>query len=999
MQLYSKFEFKMEEFKSVKWDLLKEELEAIGEDTHTLRQCIINKQIEIDTLKEQISILQGNQLRFRMYNQNPDQSTYINEPFEKKYKEQLIEGLETRYQLAVTQTQLKESDLKAISGYQQWYECLLEISAMLDKYKDASDLKNFTPCFSSVRQTNPSTTPLEKRNLEERFVDQNEEDLNETVLIDENKCDGAGSQTSSQSDQDELDPYNQKSSFANQRKCNMTTLNLQAKRPIVSQLSNLVGASASKNITNVLIENLQEQKNKLKSIDLYLLSTPMRPSCERKTLQQVRQPPQSTKSQMQKNETLLFQNSNTRRSSKHKEQQERLKKLVGRSSSPGEKIEKSNRSSQRDLLCPDLGASIPAGLTYISGRCTSGQLLRKQQKVSPQTSALRKASPFSLYKNTIAPTTENRYTHIKSNEKVILEQLRTYVDSKIPTIFTQLNELQQQYEEYISNPTFEIKDRQILQNLLMDSSTLNITDKELLVDYLIHHQDPDTIKQRRDARIYDLLQISFKQQANCNDQQTPSIIRGVPQASYLMNCDYQEDDAPQTPGEESHQDEIYGVEKKCSRRQYLDNVFQSEENNQSYGFPQSTLGIVQVTEGESMIDNSQEMIRVRARNQGEEGSSIEKYQPKFASDRSTLTKEEQICLDRAIIGKRDIVGGPNNIFNTLLDKANGDRSSLETPLFFPPGFVDSSAQPIRQQYKLHGVQGPIYCQKQSQLDSLLLDSSPSSHKCSPFQRCSLTGPNPTNESSYKLQTQPHALEQISPIDSCQHPSNFNQESKWQQEHQLVSPLQTKFGWSSSEHILDQQQQQQALVLKTFGMSKNHAQHNSVGSLSSLRSKNTRYEKTDSIDEEDSQLELHEPVQVEQQNNHSVKVSEQQSLFLQQKVLQSHSSQRDIKTSQRSLLAQGVQRTAPQESKQQLYLQGNYSQRQHPFGLIRSKVSKTIIENSDPNHQHPSSQVNVGLKGNNKQTNNSKIGKPPSTVQQKSRVVIQDRSASINKFRQ
>jgi hypothetical protein len=41
-----------------------------------------------------------------MYNQ-AEASTYLAEPLEKRYKEQLINGLELRYQLAATQGQLK----------------------------------------------------------------------------------------------------------------------------------------------------------------------------------------------------------------------------------------------------------------------------------------------------------------------------------------------------------------------------------------------------------------------------------------------------------------------------------------------------------------------------------------------------------------------------------------------------------------------------------------------------------------------------------------------------------------------------------------------------------------------------------------------------------------------------------------------------------------------------------------------------------------------------
>lgn len=41
----------------------------------------------------------------------------------------------------------------------------------------------------------------------------------------------------------------------------------------------------------------------------------------------------------------------------------------------------------------------------------------------------------------------------------------------------------------------------------MDSSTLNTTDKELLVDYLMHGPEKGA---KRDARILDLLQVSLK---------------------------------------------------------------------------------------------------------------------------------------------------------------------------------------------------------------------------------------------------------------------------------------------------------------------------------------------------------------------------------------------------------------------------------------------------------------------------------------------------------
>lgn len=83
----------------------------------------------------------------------------------------------------------------------------------------------------------------------------------------------------------------------------MTTLNPK-NNPHFTSL-----AGASKNIKNVLLENLNEQKNKLGQ---YLLATPIKPNCDKKKQPIVR-------SVVQKNETLLFQNSSTRRSKKHKE--------------------------------------------------------------------------------------------------------------------------------------------------------------------------------------------------------------------------------------------------------------------------------------------------------------------------------------------------------------------------------------------------------------------------------------------------------------------------------------------------------------------------------------------------------------------------------------------------------------------------------------------------------------------------------------------------------
>ena len=42
----------MEEFKQVKWDILREELLEIGDDSDRLRQIIVEKQLEIDNLKD-----------------------------------------------------------------------------------------------------------------------------------------------------------------------------------------------------------------------------------------------------------------------------------------------------------------------------------------------------------------------------------------------------------------------------------------------------------------------------------------------------------------------------------------------------------------------------------------------------------------------------------------------------------------------------------------------------------------------------------------------------------------------------------------------------------------------------------------------------------------------------------------------------------------------------------------------------------------------------------
>ena len=44
----------MEEFKQVKWEILRDELLSIGDDCDALRSLVIDKQVEIDTLKEQV---------------------------------------------------------------------------------------------------------------------------------------------------------------------------------------------------------------------------------------------------------------------------------------------------------------------------------------------------------------------------------------------------------------------------------------------------------------------------------------------------------------------------------------------------------------------------------------------------------------------------------------------------------------------------------------------------------------------------------------------------------------------------------------------------------------------------------------------------------------------------------------------------------------------------------------------------------------------------------
>ena len=44
----------MEEFKQVKWEIIREELLEIGDDTDQLRELVIEKQLEIDSLKDQV---------------------------------------------------------------------------------------------------------------------------------------------------------------------------------------------------------------------------------------------------------------------------------------------------------------------------------------------------------------------------------------------------------------------------------------------------------------------------------------------------------------------------------------------------------------------------------------------------------------------------------------------------------------------------------------------------------------------------------------------------------------------------------------------------------------------------------------------------------------------------------------------------------------------------------------------------------------------------------
>lgn len=44
----------MEEFKQVKWEILRDELLLIGDDSERLRSLVIEKQLEIDSLKEQV---------------------------------------------------------------------------------------------------------------------------------------------------------------------------------------------------------------------------------------------------------------------------------------------------------------------------------------------------------------------------------------------------------------------------------------------------------------------------------------------------------------------------------------------------------------------------------------------------------------------------------------------------------------------------------------------------------------------------------------------------------------------------------------------------------------------------------------------------------------------------------------------------------------------------------------------------------------------------------
>ena len=44
----------MEEFKQVKWEILRDELQAIGNNSDNLRSLVLEKQVEIDTLKEQV---------------------------------------------------------------------------------------------------------------------------------------------------------------------------------------------------------------------------------------------------------------------------------------------------------------------------------------------------------------------------------------------------------------------------------------------------------------------------------------------------------------------------------------------------------------------------------------------------------------------------------------------------------------------------------------------------------------------------------------------------------------------------------------------------------------------------------------------------------------------------------------------------------------------------------------------------------------------------------
>jgi len=44
----------MEEFKQVKWEILRDELLLIGDDSDRLRSLVIEKQLEIDSLKEQV---------------------------------------------------------------------------------------------------------------------------------------------------------------------------------------------------------------------------------------------------------------------------------------------------------------------------------------------------------------------------------------------------------------------------------------------------------------------------------------------------------------------------------------------------------------------------------------------------------------------------------------------------------------------------------------------------------------------------------------------------------------------------------------------------------------------------------------------------------------------------------------------------------------------------------------------------------------------------------